>query len=106
MKACAYCDAVGIELTREHVFNDALPHDQHVFVDRIRGDRLDRRMPTTDDVCGKCNNERLGPLDRYGAELHDRYFAHFVPTPVNVTFEYDRTASLVDPQLIPPTYIT
>jgi hypothetical protein len=89
MKACAYCNAARVKLTREHVFNDALPHEQHIFIDRIRDDRADRRMPTTRDVCANCNNERLAPLDRYGDQLHDRYFVDFVPTPVSVTFEYD-----------------
>ena len=45
--------------------------------------------PRLRDVCAICNNVRLARLDRYGAKLYEQYFATFVSSPVDVTFEYD-----------------
>lgn len=44
-------------------------------------------MPVVKDVCSKCNNERLGALDSYGAQLTDKYFLRFLDPPIDARFE-------------------
>jgi hypothetical protein len=75
MGICAYCDR-DRKLTREELFpsfliRGALPGAN---IDHTRPSKPHEAITVIRDVCATCNNEVLGSLDAYGAELSRNYF--------------------------------
>jgi hypothetical protein len=87
---CAYCGKPA-KFTREHIWPDCI-------LDRIppKGIRFSHKTKTAHggdytirDVCEKCNNVRLSPLDTYFCNLYDKYFAVAKGENEVVDFQYD-----------------
>jgi hypothetical protein len=89
-KTCAYCGREG-SLSKEHVWPDCFlsregrtaAHFSHQSKRVHKGDYVVK------DVCTRCNNDLLSPLDAYFCELYDRYFSKFEDFDATVHFEYD-----------------
>lgn len=91
MSLCAYCDAAG-PLTRDHVWPECFlertgRQGAHFSHQSRRAHGADY---TVADVCPKCNNVLLSPLDTYFCQLYDEYFvqAHGPGAAIAFTFEY------------------
>jgi uncharacterized short protein YbdD (DUF466 family) len=88
---CAYCAKQG-KLTREHLFPESLARrtpSYDTYIDHSRPSKPPEAAPVLRDVCRKCNNERLGALDAYGAKLTDKYFTKFLDLPIRAEFNCD-----------------
>lgn len=79
-------------MTREELFSQFLQREDpsyRTFVDYERSSVRRGRGPTVRDVCGPCNNSRLGALDQYGAALYRSFFKHPVRIRTEISFAYD-----------------
>jgi hypothetical protein len=79
-------------MTREELFSQFLQRGDpsyRTFVDYERSLVRRGRGPAVRDVCGQCNNVRLGALDQYGASLYRSSFKHPVLIQTEVVFAYD-----------------
>lgn len=91
MNACAYCGAAG-PLTKDHVWPECFlektgrraAHFSH------QSGRAHGADYVVADVCGRCNNVLLSPLDDYFCRLYDEYFirAHGFDSVVPFKFDY------------------
>src|SRR5579863_8666678 len=89
-RTCAYCGA-GTELTKEHVFPDCF---QKTFepitpTKTPAGEKAILSALEIQDVCARCNNERLSPLDTYFCDLNDLYFSNIVRPGDRIQFQFD-----------------
>jgi len=75
-KSCAYCDGTERPLTREHIWGETF-HDRHPphtnFSAKVPEEGV-KSDPVIKDVCDKCNNEKLSPLDAFGIGITEKYF--------------------------------
>ena len=88
-RVCAYCGEGGV-LTKEHVFPGCF---QKTFkpITPTRtpdGEKAILSPLEIQDVCARCNNELLSPLDEYLCELNDLYFSKIVRPGDRVRFQY------------------
>lgn len=99
MRACAYCNAVGIKRTKEHLWPTSLhrriDEANRVYFGKENLFYLDKICnslsgePQIKDVCANCNNAVLSKLDTYICHLWDTYFGRIVETGEHVLFSYD-----------------
>ena len=87
---CAYCDGTG-PFTKDHVWPSG-------FLDRVgrtaahfsvKAGKVHGSDYVVRDVCAKCNNHRLSPLDAYLCRLYDTYFEELRDFDSTVAFKYD-----------------
>ena len=87
---CAYCGYVG-KLSREHVWPSG-------FLKRREGNYAHYSPKSgkvhggdyiVSDVCERCNNNKLSPLDSYFCKLDDLYFSNPRGFNEEVVFEYE-----------------
>jgi hypothetical protein len=89
-RVCAYCGEEGV-LTKEHVFPDCF---QKTFepitpTKTPAGEKAILSALEIQDVCARCNNERLSPLDTYFCDLNDLYFSNIVRPGDRIQFQFD-----------------
>lgn len=93
-RTCAYCREKR-RLTKEHIWPKSIIKrvSERPSYNPKAGKLLWTEMVIA-DVCETCNSGPLSALDSYGAELYDRYFAHyyFGPEPINFECDYQRLA--------------
>ena len=72
---CAYCNE-KTSPTREHIISscvlDLFP-ECNLTIDSSRN-KVYPADPVVNDVCAKCNNQRLSYIDTYAKEFISRYF--------------------------------
>jgi len=91
-RACAYCRTHGETLTREHLFPaflDRLHPRYTVHLSSAFPGVVTSKAPVIRDVCKRCNNVRLGELDRFASALCEKYRRHLVKPGESGYFEYD-----------------
>lgn len=90
MGICIYCEREDT-LTREHVFPDFLAKrsDREGLYYSGSAERYFSNSPVIRDVCSKCNNELLGSLDTYAAELYDKYFHREITSNIRISYNED-----------------
>lgn len=80
MKKCSYCLEEKEGLTKEHVIPAGLlkmfPEQDVTFSNTINKSTFykDNQGSSIKDVCQKCNNDLLGPLDTYGNNFIGEFF--------------------------------
>lgn len=89
-RVCAYCGEGGV-LTKEHIFPDCF---QRTFepitpTKTPAGEKAILSALEIQDVCARCNNERLSPLDTYFCDLNELYFSKIVRPGDRIRFQFD-----------------
>ena len=91
-RACAYCRTHGETLTREHLFPaflDRLHPRYTVHLSSAFPGVVTTKAPVIRDVCKRCNNVRLGALDRSASALCEKYLRRLVKPGESGYFRYD-----------------
>lgn len=92
-KKCAFCKLNEGKLTGEHIFPFGLiskfPEYEHAIFDMKKAVKLSPRKQVINDVCEKCNNEKLSALDNYGNQFILKYFSEKISPNQEVNIEYD-----------------
>lgn len=90
MKTCSYCNESGT-LTKEHIWpsNIIKKYDTKLASYNKKIDKLVYSDPVIKDVCSKCNNELLSPLDSYLSELYDSYLYQSLKPGESTSIELD-----------------
>jgi len=89
-RQCAYCGSKG-PLTREHIWPSCIINRFENNLRTYNGKigKFHRGDPTIRDVCSKCNNEKLGKLDKYLCDIHDENLSDYVKHGDATSLEYD-----------------
>lgn len=89
---CAYCNE-KTSPTREHIISscvlDLFP-ECNLTIDSSRN-KVYPADPVVNDVCAKCNNQRLSYIDTYAKEFISRYFVKKYTADTKLQIEYNYT---------------